>query len=102
MFRETFDFDAPCPDYDKCNPQLNTDLYGINQVKGALRQRHPEISFKASALGNELKRICGKYTNTVGKTIKLEHKGYIEDGVVKSGQWKKYVLPPLARTDAFD
>lgn len=95
MFREVFDFNIVI-DYEAQTPQTHKGLFGIKQIEGILLQRYPGQHIKPSALKNELKRICGKYTETVSKRKKLKWaNSYIEDGIIHSGQWIKYVLPPI-------
>ena len=98
MFRETFDFNTVI-DYENATPQLHKGLYGFKQIESLLLQKYPRAFIKPSALKNELKRVCGSYTNTVNKRKPLRwENSWIENGIIRSGQWTKYVLPPL-KTD---
>jgi hypothetical protein len=100
IIRETFDFNMEIHntivDYKSAPVQTNTQLSGVNDIRGILLQRYPQVNIKPAEMKHLLKRLCGKYTDTVGKKIYLKkYNGYIEDGIVRQGQWTKYVMPPL-------
>ena len=99
ILRETFDFDMQTHDkmikYDSAPVQTNSLLYGINDIRGILLQRYPSVQIKPAELKHLLKRLCGKYTDTTGKIIQFkQYDGHIKDGIVRQGQWTKYVMPP--------
>lgn len=99
IIKEVFDFDMvthkELVKYDTGSVQLNKDLCKISDIIGAIRQRYPTYQIKPAELKHILKRLCGNYTGT---TNKLEHlsryKGTIKDGIIKQGQWVRYVMPP--------
>ncbi len=100
IIRETFDFDMEIHntiiDYESTPVQTSKSLSSISDIRGILLQRYPQVQIKPAEMKHLLKRLCGKYTDTVGKKIHLKkYNGYIEDGIVKQGQWTKYVMPPM-------
>ena len=99
ILRETFDFDMVIHntiiDYKSTPVQSNKLLSSISDVRGILLQRYPQMIIKPAEMKHLLKRLCGKYTDTVDKRIQLgQYIGFIEDGIVKQGQWTRYVMPP--------
>ena len=106
VMRECFDFDMTIHDepinYDNGNMQTNNDLLKISDITGAIKQRYPEIFIKPAELRHTLKRLCGKYTDTVDKKIPLKtcKNAYIEDGIITQTQYVRYVMPPQL-IDAF-
>ena len=106
IIRECFDFDMKIHDkpinYDNNSVQTNKDLLKSSEITGAIKQRYPEIIIKPAELKHTLKRLCGKYTNTVDKKLSLRtcQSAYIEDGIVTQGQYVRYVMPPQL-IDAF-
>ena len=100
ILRETFDFGMITHEkvinYDSGNVQLNTNLSKISGILGAVKQRYPSLNIKPAELKHLLKRLCGNYTQTTRKTFKLHNsKGFISSGIVKQGQWTRYVVPPI-------
>jgi len=106
IMREVFDFEMKIHDkplnYDNSTVQTNPDLLKISQVIGALRQRYPDLIIKPAELKHLLKRLCGKYSDTVNqkKPLKSCTNAFIEDGIVKQGQYIRYAMPPQL-IDAF-
>jgi hypothetical protein len=106
VMREVFDFDMKSHDkvinYDKSGIQGNKEILKTTEVIGALKQRYPEINPGPAELRHLLKRLCGKYTNTSNQKIllKTSTNAFIQDGIVKQGQYTRYVMPPQL-IDAF-
>jgi len=100
VMREVFDFDMQIHDipvnYDNGNIQVNNELLKINEIRGAIQQRYPEINPKPAELKHLLKRLCGKYSDTVNqrKALKTCKNAYIEDGIIKQTQYTRYSMPP--------
>ena len=98
--REVFDFDMLAHDkvvkYDNASVQNNKEILKISEVIGALKQRYPEVNPKPAEMKHLLKRLCGKYSDTMNKKLKLKtcQNATIQDGMVTQGQYVRYVLPP--------
>jgi len=81
--------------YDIKNVQNNTSLCKQADVIAVIRQKYPTIQVKPAELKHLLKRLCGKYTHTTNKSYVLTHtNGHIRNGIVKQGQYTRYVMPP--------
>ena len=106
IVREVFDFDMQIHNkpinYDKGGVQTNKEILKKSEVIGAIKQRYPEVVINPAEFTHLMKRLCGKYSDTVNqkKTLKRCQNAYIEDGIVKQGQWTRYVMPPQL-IDAF-
>jgi hypothetical protein len=108
IVREIWDFDADVrPEaqkhmYDKPGIQTNEHVYRIGQIEGTIMQQKPHIRYGIAELKHLLKRLCGKYTDTVNTEINLKHckNAYIKDGIIKQTQYVRYVMPPL-KADVF-
>jgi predicted P-loop ATPase len=100
ILREVFDFDMEIhkeiPKYDMPGIQNNPQLYKMKDITGTLKQHYPEVYFAPAEMKHLLKRLCGKYTHTTNKEIPLSNAiGHIKDGIIKQGQYIRYVMPPL-------
>ena len=100
ILRETFDFDMKTHkeviNYDNCSVQHNKNLSKISDIIGAIKQRYPSYDPKPAELKHLLKRLCGRYTNTTNKKRAFKNfSGSIKSGIIKQGQWTKYVVPPI-------
>ena len=99
VIKEVFDFDMKIHnevvDYDAGSVQTNKNLTKMSDIKGAIKQRFPELNPKPAELRHLLKRLCGAYTSTTNRQKLLSScKGHIENGIVMQGQWTRYVMPP--------
>jgi hypothetical protein len=99
ILRETFDFDMKTHKqvikYDTGGIQTNKELLKMSDILGAIQQRYPTLSPKPAELKHLLKRLCGSYTHTTNLQRELFNcKGFIENGIIKQGQWTRYVVPP--------
>ena len=100
IMREVFDFDmlthdTPVP-YDNGNIQANKDILKISEITGAIKQRYPEAVIRPAELKHLLKRLCGKYSDTVDKKIPLRtsKNAFIQDGIITQTQYTRYNMPP--------
>jgi len=98
ILRECFDFDMNTHketiNFD-VNVQTDKTLYKIGDILGAIKQRYPTLQVKPAELKHLLKRLCGGYTGTTNYQRELiNYTGFIKDGIVKQGQWTRYVMPP--------
>lgn len=100
ILRELFDFGMhthkkPLDFHTITNVQADSRLYKLRDVQATIIQSYPGMLLNLAEMKHTLKRLCGKYTKTTNKKIDLEKgTGFIDNGVVKSGQWTKYPMPP--------
>ena len=100
ILRETFDFGMKTHkeiiSYDQGSVQLNKNLSKMSDIIGAVKQRYPGLNIKPAELKHLIKRLCGNYTHTTNKKIRLRNcKGYVDGGIIRQGQWTRYVVPPI-------
>jgi hypothetical protein len=100
ILRETFDWDmrthSTVINYNHGGVQLNKQLSKMSDIIGAIKQRYPSLDPKPAELKHLLKRLCGSYTSTTNKAKELHpYTGYIKDGIVRQGQYTRYVVPPV-------
>lgn len=105
IIRDMFDFDMKMHkeilEYDRPGVQTRTELYKYNDIISAMKQKYPESRTSPAEMKHLLKRLCGEYTHTDRRKIKLRHTtGYIKDGIIKQGQYTRYVMPPI-KSDIF-
>lgn len=75
--------------------QSNDRLCKLRNIMGIITQNYPKIKTSPAEMKHVLERLCGKYTHTTNRQVKLTLcKGYVENGVVKQGQYTRYIMPP--------
>jgi hypothetical protein len=90
-----FEYEFPGLDVVKSVQTDKTWLSSPTDISGTIKQRYPSINIKPSALRNTLERLCGKWTHTKRLSREMPScTGYIQNGVVKQGQWTRYFMPP--------
>ena len=99
ILREIYDFDmvthTKIVDYDVINIQANNRLSKMSDIIGVIKQKHPYLYNKPAELKHLLKRLCGKYTHTTNTNKLLANSGgNINCGIIKQGQFTRYVMPP--------
>jgi hypothetical protein len=100
VLRELFDFGlfthSKPIDYKLItNVQSDTKLYKLRDIQAIITQYYPNTTINLAEMKHTLKRLCSKYTRTTNKKIDLPKcTGFIDNGVIKSGQWTKYLMPP--------
>lgn len=106
LIRELFDFDHEYPGHDTITnvqiPKEENGIWAPAPLRSLIEQNaHPRI-YKLSDYNNTLKKLCGIYTDTVGKRVDMpKAKGFIEDGIAHQGfnskgiaKYKRFIMPP--------
>lgn len=104
IIRELFDFDHEFPGINIItNVQLPNEekgIWGPPALRALINQYTGNRSYKVSDYDRTLKKLCGLYTDTVGKRKDLKTSGYIEDGVACQGisrnsiKYRRFIMPP--------
>lgn len=102
ILEDMFDFDAEWPLGSRSrlprgfNFRDQPDLRSASEISDRLRKAGVVEKFTRKHLVNVLKRMCGKWTNTIrGVKTFADTKMYVKKGEVYYGGRKKFWLPPV-------